>query len=76
MAGALLGLTPAVAVRRPCPPSTGGTRLLRLAALGLLRAGEQLASAVTRIWWPVALSPPSARVASAVPCSPQHCCRW
>ena len=56
MAGALLGLTPALAVRRALPAVHGRDALaLRLAALGLLRAGEQLASAVTRIWWPVAL---------------------
>ena len=28
---------------------------LRLAALGLVRGGEQLASAITRVWWPAAL---------------------
>ena len=56
IAGALLGLTPAVTVRRALPAVDGRDALaLRLAALGLLRAGEQLASAVTRIWWPVAL---------------------
>ena len=56
IAGALLGLTPAVTVRRALPAVDGRDALaLRLAALGLLRAGEQLASAVTRIWWPIAL---------------------
>jgi hypothetical protein len=45
-----------VTVRRALPAVGGRDALaLRLAALGLLRAGEQLASAVTRIWWPVAL---------------------
>jgi mycofactocin system glycosyltransferase len=56
IAGALLGLTPAVTVRRTLPAVAGRDALaLRLATLGLLRAGEQLASAVTRIWWPIAL---------------------
>ncbi|HEX6786057.1 MAG TPA: mycofactocin biosynthesis glycosyltransferase MftF [Acidimicrobiales bacterium] len=56
IAGALLGLAPAVTVRRALPDVEGRDALaLRLAALGLLRAGEQLASAVSRIWWPVAL---------------------
>jgi hypothetical protein len=29
---------------------------VRLAALGFIRAGEQLASCLTRVWWPVALT--------------------
>ena len=56
IAGALLGMTPAVTVRSALPAVDGRDALaLRLAALGLLRAGEQLASAVTRIWWPIVL---------------------
>jgi mycofactocin system glycosyltransferase len=56
IAGALVGLSPAVTVRRALPAVEGREALaVRLAALGLRRAGEQLASAVTRIWWPVAL---------------------
>jgi mycofactocin system glycosyltransferase len=54
--GVLSGLAPAVAVRRRLPPMTERDReALRLAGLGFVRAGEQLASCVTRVWWPVAL---------------------
>ena len=60
IAGALIGLSPAVTLRRVLPAVDGRDALaLRLAALGFVRAGEQLASAVTRIWWPLAL--PAAR---------------
>jgi mycofactocin system glycosyltransferase len=55
--GGLSGLAPAVAVRRHLPPMTERDReALRLATLGFLRAGEQLASCVTREWWPAALA--------------------
>jgi hypothetical protein len=52
--GAVVGLSPAVALRRVLPAVAGRDALAaRLAALGLLRAGQQLASAATRVWWPV-----------------------
>ena len=55
-AGAAVGLAPAVGLRRTLPAMAGRDALAaRLAALGLVRAGEQLASAVTRVWWPPAL---------------------
>jgi hypothetical protein len=55
--GALAGLVPAVAVRRRLPSAPERDReALRLAALGFARAGEQLASCVTRAWWPAALA--------------------
>ena len=57
LAGVLAGLAPATAVRRRLPPVPERDReALRLAALGFVRAGEQLASSVTRVWWPVAVA--------------------
>jgi mycofactocin system glycosyltransferase len=55
--GALAGLVPAVAVRRRLPSAPERDReALRLAALGFVRAGEQLASCVMRAWWPAAFA--------------------
>ena len=54
--GAAMGVVPAATVRRALPPFPGRDRVaLRLAGLGLVRTGAQLASAITRLWWPVAL---------------------
>ena len=57
LAGALAGLAPAVSLRRRLPAMPERDReAVRLAALGFIRAGEQLASCLTRVWWPVALT--------------------
>ena len=45
---------PSAGGSRPCP--SRDCEALRLAALGFIRAGEQLASCVTRVWWPLALA--------------------
>ena len=53
-AGALVGAGTMIALRRKIrdlPPAES----LRLAGLGHLYAGRQLASAITRVWWPAAL---------------------
>jgi mycofactocin system glycosyltransferase len=56
LAGLLLGLTPAVALRRALPAGAGRDALaVRLALRGFVRAGEQLASTLTRVGWPVVL---------------------
>ena len=50
------GLVPAATVRRASRPFRAVTGWpSRLAGLGLVRTGAQLASAITRLWWPVAL---------------------
>ena len=57
LVGVLAGLAPAAAVGRRLPAMPERDReALRLAALGFIRAGEQLASCVTRVWWPLALA--------------------
>jgi hypothetical protein len=54
--GAALSMVPAARLRRTLPAMSGRDLLAaELAALGAVRAGEQLASAVTRVWWPAAL---------------------
>ena len=56
LAGLAAGAAPAVALARALPPVAGRGRLVAaLTALGFVRAGEQLASSLTRVWWPVAL---------------------
>jgi mycofactocin system glycosyltransferase len=53
IAGLLAGLAPVVAVRRRLPLVLERDReAVRLAALGFVRAGQQLATCVTRAWWP------------------------
>lgn len=56
-AGLIAGAVPAVALARTLPDVPGRDRLIAsLTVLGFVRAGEQLASAVTRVWWPAALA--------------------
>jgi mycofactocin system glycosyltransferase len=54
LVGAVIGSAPAVSLRRRLPPMPERDRqALWLSVLGFIRAGEQLASCVTRAWWPV-----------------------
>ncbi len=54
VAGAAVGLGSAVALTRKLP-DVPTKAAFRLAALGNARAGEQIANAVRRVWWPLIL---------------------
>ena len=55
MAGAAIGLGSAAALTRKLPDVPTKVAF-RLAALGNARAGEQIANAVRRVWWPLILA--------------------
>ena len=56
VAGFLVGMSPAATLRDALPHADGRDRVaVALALQGLVRAGEQLASATVRLWWPIAL---------------------
>ncbi len=57
VAGLFVAAVPAVELSRTLSAVAGRRRLVAgLTGWAFLRAGEQLASAVTRVWWPVAVA--------------------
>jgi mycofactocin system glycosyltransferase len=76
VAGAAVGVGSAAALTRKLP-DVPAKAAFRLAALGNARAGEQIANAVRRAWWPVVLvaawrSPTARRVLLASAVAAKH----